>query len=107
LSPRSLRSIGWKDVPPENKGNSMTDIVVSNARTTTVNLAPGDSLSLIAGGSIVPMSGHGVFGANANALTIEGDIITRSGTGILLGTAGFGVNTLSVLGTGLIMGLNG
>ena len=85
----------------------MTDFVVSNARTTTFNLASGDSLSLTASGSIVPMSGHGGFGANANALTIEGDIITRSGTGILLGTAGFGVNTLSVLGTGLIMGLNG
>src|SRR5215211_3382413 len=73
----------------------------------TFNLASGDSLSLTASGSIVPMSGHGVFGANANALTIEGDIITRSGTGVLLGTSGFGVNTLSVLGTGLIMGLNG
>src|SRR5215217_7603744 len=57
----------------------MTDFVVSNARTTTFNLASGDSLSLTASGSIVPMSGHGVFGANANALTIEGDIITRSG----------------------------
>jgi len=85
----------------------MTDFVVSNARTTTFNLASGDSLSLTASGSIVPMSGHGVFGANANALTIEGDIITRSGTGVLLGTSGFGVNTLSALGTGLVMGLNG
>jgi hypothetical protein len=70
LSPCTLRSIGWKGVSPEKKGNSMTDIVVSNARTTTVNLAAGDSLSLTAGGSIVPMGGHGVFGANANALTI-------------------------------------
>jgi hypothetical protein len=82
----------------------MTDFVVSDPRTTTFNLAAGDSLLLTDDGSIVPMSGFGIFGSGSNAATIAGDIITRNGTGIILGAATGGAQTLSVLGTGLVMG---
>ena len=64
----------------------MTTVVVSDRRTAQVQLALGDSFVLTVDGSISENVAAGVVGFGGNSLTIDGDILARGSTGVLLGT---------------------
>jgi hypothetical protein len=82
----------------------MTTVVVSDRRTTQVQLPVGDSFVLTVDGSISENVAAGVVGFGGNSLTIDGDILARGSTGVLLGT---GNSNVSISGTGTVIGNTG
>jgi hypothetical protein len=82
----------------------MTTVVVSDRRTAQVQLALGDSFVLTVDGSISENVAAGVVGFGGNSLTIDGDILTRGSTGVLLGN---GDSNVSISGTGTVIGNTG
>jgi hypothetical protein len=79
----------------------MTTVVVSDRRTTQVQLAVGDTFVLTADASISANLAVGVLGAGGNSLTIDGDILARGNAGVLLGN---GSSNVSISGTGAAIG---
>src|SRR4051794_21359357 len=81
----------------------MTAIVVSDRRTTQVLLGAGDSFLLTVDGSISEnLAGFGVSGAGGNSLAIDGDILARGSTGVVLGNGSS--SNVSISGTGAVIG---
>ena len=88
-------------LPTQTTEDVITTVVVSDRRTTQVQLPVVDSFVLTVDGSISENVAAGVVGFGGNSLTIDGDILARGNAGVLLGN---GSSNVSISATGAAIG---